>query len=126
MSTIEKIKSMALEELEERFKTEPDMKYPEDMVNEIADSSAPVYTYELAQVAQGSIDVMLHENELGPAFDGTPTVTNQIATAIYEVVQENLYEKLYELQQEFGEVGSETVLKMFCWILVQPTGTNSG
>jgi len=100
MSTIEQIKSDALEELEERFKAEPDMPYPEDMVHEIADSSVPVYTYELAKIAQASIDVMLHENELPPAFDGTPTVTNQIATAIYEIVQEGLYEKLNELQQE--------------------------
>jgi len=99
-TTIEQIKSIAMEELEERFKAEPDMPYPEDMVHEIADSSVPVYTYELAKIAQASIDVMLHENELPPAFDGTPTVTNQIATAIYEIVQEELYEKLNELQQE--------------------------
>jgi len=100
MSTIEQIKSDALEELEERFQAEPDMLYPEDMVSEIADSSVPVYTYELAKVAQASMDVLLHENELPPAFDGTPTITNQIATAIYELVQEDLYEKLHELQQE--------------------------
>ncbi|ATX80656.1 hypothetical protein Ga0123461_2251 [Mariprofundus aestuarium] len=100
MTTIEQIKADALEELEERFKAEPDMRYPEDLVSEIADGSVPIYTYELAQVAQSSMDVMLHENELPPAFDGSPTVTNQIATAIYELVQEELYEKLYELQQE--------------------------
>jgi len=100
MSTIEQIKSDALRELEERFKAEPDMPYPEDMVHEIADSSVPVYTYELAKVAQASMDVMLHENELPPAFDGAPTITNQIATAIYEIVQQELYDKLYELQQE--------------------------
>jgi len=100
MSTIEQIKSVALAELEERFKSEPDMAYPEDMVHEIADGSVPVYTYELAKVAQASMDVMLHENELPPAFDGSPTVTNQIATAIYEIVQEELYERLYEFQQE--------------------------
>jgi len=101
MSTIEQIKTDALEELEERFKAEPDMPYPEDMVSEIADSSVPVYTYELAKIAQESMDVLLHENELPPAFDGTPTITNQIATAIYEIVQEDLYEKLNELQQEY-------------------------
>ena len=102
-TTIEQIKQNALEELEERFKAEPDMDYPEDMVSEIADSSVPVYTFELAQIAQSSMDVMLHENELPPAFDGTPTVTNLIATAVYEIVQEDLYEKLYELQQEHEE-----------------------
>jgi len=100
MSTIEEIKATAISELEERFKADPEMQYPEDMVSEIADSSVPVYTYELAQVAQSSMDVMLHENELPPAFDGTPTITNQVATAIYELVQESLYEKLQELQQE--------------------------
>ena len=103
MSTIEQIKAVALEELNERFKAEPDMAYPEDMVSEIADSSVPVYTYELAQIAQSSMDVMLHENELPPAFDGSPTVTNLIATAIYELVQEVLYERLNELHQEYEE-----------------------
>jgi len=100
MSTIEQIKFDALEELDARFKDEPDMQYPEDMVSEIADSSVPVYTYELAKIAQSSMDVMLHENELPPAFDGTPTITNQIATAIYEIVQEGLSERLQELQNE--------------------------
>ncbi len=103
MSTIEEIKADALEELEERFKAEPDMQYPEDMVSEIADSSVPVYTHDLITVAQNSVDVMYHENELGPAFGGEPTIPNIIATAIYEIVQENLYEKLYELQQEHEE-----------------------
>jgi len=103
MSSIEQIKLDALEELEERFKAEPDMQYPEGMVSEIADSSVPVYTYELAKIAQASIDVLTHENELPPAFDGAPTITNQIATAIYEIVQEELYEKLNELQQEHEE-----------------------
>jgi len=106
MRTIEQIKSDALEELEGRFKDEPEMQYPEDMLSEIADSSVPVYTYELAQIAQSSMDVMLHENELPPAFDGTPTITNQIATAIYEIVQEELYERLQELQNE-AEQGFE-------------------
>ncbi|ATX80152.1 hypothetical protein Ga0123461_1739 [Mariprofundus aestuarium] len=100
MSSIEEIKATAISELEERFNSDPEMQYPEDMVSEIADSSVPIYTYELALVAQSSMDVMLHENELPPAFDGTPTITNQIATAIYEIVQEELYERLYELQQE--------------------------
>ncbi|MDQ6990127.1 MAG: hypothetical protein Q9M11_00135 [Mariprofundaceae bacterium] len=102
-TTIEQIKLDTLEELEERFKAEPDMAYPEDMVSEIADSSVPIYTFDLIQIAQSSVDVLTHENELPPAFDGTPTITNQIATAIYEIVQEELYEKLYELQQEHEE-----------------------
>jgi len=102
-TTIEQIKEIALEELEERFKAEPDMAYPEDMVSEIADSSVPVYTYDLAQVAQSSMDVLLHENELPPAFDGSPTVTNLIATAIYELVQEALYERLHTLQQDYEQ-----------------------
>jgi len=101
MSTIEEIKMTALAELEERFRAEPDMQYPEDMVSEIADGSVPVYTHELITIAQNSTDVMYHENELGPAFDGTPTIPNIIATAVYELVQESLYERLYELQQEF-------------------------
>jgi len=101
MSTIEEIKSTALEELEERFKEEPDMQYPEDMVSELSDSSVPVYTHELITIAQNSTEVMYHENELPPAFGGEHTIPNIIATAIYEIVQENLYERLHELQQEY-------------------------
>ena len=100
MSTIEEIKATALEELEERFKAEPDMQYPEDMASEITDSSVPVYTHELITIAQNSAEVMHHENELPPAFDGEPTIPNIIATAIYEIVQESLYGRLYELQKE--------------------------
>jgi len=111
MSTIEEIKATAISELEERFKTDPEMQYPEDMVSEIADSSVPVYTYELAQVAQSSMDVMLHENELPPAFDGTPTITNQIATAIYEIVQEKIFERLQELQNDY-EADQEEGMEM--------------
>ena len=104
MSTnFEQIKEIALEELSERFKAEPDMTYPEDMVSEIADSSVPIYTNELAEVAQSSMEVLQHQNELPPAFDGSPTVSNLIATAIYELVQEALYERLNELQQEYEE-----------------------
>jgi hypothetical protein len=108
MSTIEEIKATALEELEERFKAEPDIE-----ISELADSSVPVYTHELITIAQNSTDVMYHENELGPAFDGTPTIPNIIATAIYEIVQETLYEKLYELQQEYeAEQEQEETLEL--------------
>jgi len=99
-TTIEQIKEIAVEELEERFKAEPDMQYPEDMATEITDNSVPVYTHELITIAQNSREVLCHENELPPAFDGTATIPNIIATAIYEIVQERLYERLYELQQE--------------------------
>jgi hypothetical protein len=34
--------------MNEKFRAEPDMQYPEDMVNETADGSVPVYTCELA------------------------------------------------------------------------------
>jgi len=112
VSTIEEVKRNALEELEERFKAEPDMQYPEDMIAEISDC-IPVYTHELITIAQNSTEVMYHENELGPAFDGTPTIPNLIATAIYEIVQETLYEKLYELQQEYeSEQEKEETLEL--------------
>ena len=107
MSTIEQITLDALDELNERFMAEPEMPYPEDLVSEIADSSVPIYTYELAQVAQSSIELLLHENELPPAFDGTPTVTNQIVTAIYEKDQESLYERLDVLQKEYENQQSD-------------------
>jgi len=100
MTSLRDIIAAAKEELTETF-SQDDI-YPEDRVHEIADSSVPVYTYELTQLASDS-DIAFHENELPPAFDGTPTIANIVATAIYELVSEALYQALYELQEVQAE-----------------------
>lgn len=96
MTTIQQIIIAAKEELAEQFS---EAQYPEDLVHEIADSHVPIYYHELAELASDP-EVFHHENELGPAFDGTPTLANIVATAAYELISEALSQKLYELQNE--------------------------
>lgn len=88
--------SAAKEELREQF---PTSSYPEDLIHEIVDSSVPIYHHELAELASDP-EIFPHENELGPTFDGTPTLANITATAIYELITEAPFETLNELQNE--------------------------
>jgi len=62
MSAEEIIKD-AIDELKEGWK---EADYPEDLVNEIADSSVPVYYNQIAELAQDDISLLLDEPELGP------------------------------------------------------------
>jgi len=97
MTKLQNIISDAVEELKERYT--PDEIYPEDICNEIADSAVPIYSHELAELASDS-EVFFHENELGPAFGGEPTINNITATAVYELVSEAVFQALYELQDQ--------------------------
>jgi len=102
--SIERIKSIALEELDERLKLEPDTLISEnvaDIVHEIAGGSVPVYDNRLIEIAQNSIEVMTHENDLPPSNDGSSTTPNIIATSIYEIVQETLFHRLNELKLDY-------------------------
>jgi hypothetical protein len=98
--TLNDIIKDAIEELKDGWK---DAQYPEDMVHEIADSSVPVYTYQLAQLAAEDVALFTDEPELGPAFDGSPTPANIVAANIYERVSQELFDKLYTLQAEAEE-----------------------
>ena len=44
------------------------------MIHEIADSSVPVYTSDLLALACADTSLATDEPELGPAFDGSPTL----------------------------------------------------
>jgi len=80
---------------------------PGDIFHEIADSSTPVYTYDILQYAANDINLATTEPELGAAFDGTPTPVNIIAANIYERIERALYdwwsENLERLQEELEE-----------------------
>ncbi|WP_167631397.1 hypothetical protein [Mariprofundus ferrooxydans] len=95
--TLQEIIQGAKDDLINEF--DPDDQYPEDRLTEIADSAVPIYTHDLMTLSSEP-DIFFHENELGPAFDGSPTLANITATAIYELVSQALYETLYELQAE--------------------------
>ncbi|GAV19300.1 hypothetical protein MMIC_P0234 [Mariprofundus micogutta] len=79
--------------------------YPEDLIAEIADSSVPFYYNQIAEIAQSDIALMLDEPELGAAsgdnfrgMENTPVA--YIAANIYERVQQELFELLYEIQNQ--------------------------
>ena len=90
--TLYEIIEDAKTELEELMHGNPE--YPEDLVHEIADSSVPVYTYDLMQLAAANTNLAVDEPELGPAFDRSPTPVNIIAANVYESVSNALHEHL--------------------------------
>jgi hypothetical protein len=70
-----------------------------DVIHEIADSSVPVYTSQLLDLAAEDNCLATDEPELGPAFDGTPTPVNIIAANVYERLTEVLWEAWHELDE---------------------------
>lgn len=94
----------AIEEFDEYwYEDGKDDPYPEDRCSEIADSSVPIYNYDLLHMAAQDNDLALSEPECGPAFDGTATPVNIIAANIYEALSNALYQRLYELQEDGDE-----------------------
>lgn len=73
-------------------------------IDEITDSSVPVYTSDIMEL--GSLgEVYGHENELPPAFDGTPTPSNIVATSIYEILNEEAWEEVHDYLDKLEEDG---------------------
>lgn len=70
--------------------------------HEIADSNVPAMNYDIMEMASDP-EIWGHENELGPAFDGTPTITNITAGSIYEVLYEQVNETLEKMAYELDE-----------------------
>jgi len=99
MTHLQQIITSAKEELRENFH---EHEFPEDLVHEVADSHVPIYSHDLMTLGSDP-QIFFHENELPPAFDGQPTLNNIVATAVYELISEALYEELYKLQQELDE-----------------------
>jgi hypothetical protein len=73
-------------------------------ITEMVDSSVPIYNYDIMKLGTLT-EVWAHENELGPAFDGTPTPVNTLATAIYEILQETAWEYVDEYLDELENDG---------------------
>ena len=64
----------------------------EDWIHEIADSSVPVYTYDIMECAMEDMSLATYVPEIGPAFDGSQTAANIVAANIYEKVCNHLYD----------------------------------
>ncbi len=105
MNTLDELRDGAKAELRERFNDFPgefDGGEPHDVIHEIADSSVPVYNVELVELA-GIPEVGHHETELPPAFDGTPTIINVAATAVFELLEAALWDEWREIEAEKDE-----------------------
>lgn len=93
MTKMNKITANATGEILDRIRyliRNKESDYLSDIISEVTDSSVPVYTYELLNLACENIDLAARVPELGPAFDGEPTPTNIIAANVYEYISDFL------------------------------------
>ena len=73
-------------------------------ITEIYDSSVPIYNSEIMDL--GALpEVFGHENELGPAFDGSPTPVNIVAGSLYEILEETAFEETRNYLDQLEEDG---------------------
>lgn len=84
----------AIDDLDEWLKDNHGLE-PHDAIHEIADSSVPVYTYDLMELAMDNFDLVTQEPSMGPAFDGKQTAINIIAANVYEYISEELFDHYY-------------------------------
>ena len=111
MDELYRIKKEALEELKERLEENAEFDNGElyisidehDTIFEIADSSVPIYTSDILQMAADNIGLALEEPEIGPAFDGTSTPINIIAANIFEEITQELWNELESIKENIGE-----------------------
>ena len=90
----------ARQELREWAKDNKDETEPHDAIHEIADSSVPVYTSDLLQLAADNLELATAKPELGPAFDGSPTPVNIVAANIFEAIEAGVWEEWQEIESE--------------------------
>ena len=77
--------------------------YIRDDIFEIVDGCVPIYNHEIMACASLS-DIWTRESEIGPAFDGTPTLINITAGLIFEYLEEYAYEIIQEyLNEKFDD-----------------------
>lgn len=102
MDTLDDLIKDAIAELKERLSDDSNQD-ENDLIFEIADSSVPVYNYDILSLALDDLDLALSEPENGPAFDGTSTPINIIAANVFEAIESALYEALPGIQEEIEE-----------------------
>ncbi len=91
--TLQQLVDIAIGDLKDWAEENPECNEPHDTIHEIADSSTPVYTYDILKIgADNWQEIALVKPELGPAFDGEPTPVNIMAANIYEHVEGKLWE----------------------------------
>ena len=111
MDKLYNIKKDALEYLKEQLEDNAEVDDGEvyfnnddhDTIFEIADSSVPIYTSDLMELAAENIDLAVDEPELGPAFDGSPTPVNIVAANVFEEIYQHLWENLEKIKIEIQD-----------------------
>ena len=83
---LDELKQDAVNELREWIIENPDDDAG-DVIFEIADSSTPVYTYDILQLAADNSEIAHGEPDIGPAFDGWPTPVNIAAANIFVAIE---------------------------------------
>lgn len=104
------VKEQVRETIDEFREANPDMNKEDTRnrldydgrITEIYDSAVPIYSSTIMELGS-LVEVYNHENELGPAFDGTPTALNIIAGSIYEILSEVAWEEIDEHLDEIFE-----------------------
>ena len=106
MDELGRMKKDAVDELTDLLREDPD-RDEHDTIFQIADSSVPVYTSDILQLAADNIYLATVEPEIGPAFDGTSTPVNIIAANIFEEIERELWEELENIKQELEDEKDE-------------------
>jgi hypothetical protein len=101
--TLDSLVADATAELRDWRTDNPDEDEPHDAIFEIADSSVPVYTGDLLRLAAEYLPLATDEPELGPAFDGTPTPVNIIASNVFAHIEQALWDAWREMDEEEDE-----------------------
>ena len=111
MYNLYEMKKDAIEELKDSLRGYPDAD-EHDTIMEIADSSVPIYTSDILQLAADNVSLAVAEPDIEPAFDGSPTPVNIIAANIYEEITQDLWNNLEniktELEDELEDEDSES------------------
>ena len=102
MYNLREMKEDALAELKDSLRDYPDND-EHDTIWEIADSSVPVYTSDILQLAADNVSLAVAEQDIGTAFDGSPTPVNIIAANIYEEIAQELWNNLENIKSELED-----------------------
>ncbi len=89
---------MVRSEVRERADELAEDVHPEDTLHEIVDSSVPIYTSDLMDIAADNINMATLEPELGPGSALTPA--NIVAANVFEALQGVAYEEWQAIQDE--------------------------
>jgi len=96
--------------------------YPEDQITEMVDSSVPIYTSDLMQLAADYPVLATAEPEI-IAFDGTSTPVNIVAGNVYEALMVEAmdeWQRIKDEAEDCAECGTPTLEDGGVWVNEEP------